>query len=189
MMRNQNNNKGNKGKGFLNQFMMLLLCLIIGVTATACQSGTQEKKTDTASEKKAEQKENAQIPSPFKDYADMATVKEKLGFDITLPEKIEGYEQNLIQVDEETKLIQVFYKKGDAQILIRKSPEKSDISGDYTKYAKEETATVGENTVTLKGNGDDYKLAVWTTNEYSFSISVSEGMSQKALAELVQAVK
>ena len=192
MMRNQNKNKGNKrnqGKNFLNRLMMLLLCLIVGVTATACQSGTQEKQPDKKSEKQEKQKENAQIPNPFKDYADMAAVKEAMGFDIVLPEKIEGYEQTLIQTDEEETLVQVFYEKDDQQILIRKAAKQSDISGDYNQYTKEETVTVGENTITLKGDADKYKLALWTAGEYSFSVSVTEGMSQEALTELVQAVK
>ena len=192
MMRNQNKNKGNKrnqGKNFLNQLMVLLLCLIVGVTATACQSGTQEKQPDKKSENQEKQKENAQIPNPFKDYADMAAVKEAMGFDIVLPEKIEGYEQTLIQTDEEETLVQVFYKKDDQQILIRKAAKKGDISGDYNQYTKEETVTVGENTITLKGDADNYKLALWTAGEYSFSVSVTEGMSQEALTELVQAVK
>ena len=48
-------------------------------------------------------------------------------------------------------MIQVIYSADENQILIRKALGTRNISGDYNNYQKEETITVDEMQVTLKG--------------------------------------
>ena len=51
------------------------------------------------------------------------------------------------------------------QMVIRKASgagENADISGDYNVYNETSTVTVGEYTVTLKGNDQKVNLATWT---------------------------
>lgn len=58
-------------------------------------------------------------------------------------------------------------------------------SGDYDKYAQVETVAG----VTLRGESDRFSLAVWTSDGYSYSISVSEAPPQPDMMALVSGVK
>ncbi|WP_349768839.1 RNA polymerase sigma factor [Hungatella hominis] len=72
------------------------------------------------------------------------------GFEYRTPEQVEVCSENKIQaVDQE--MIQVIYSADENQILIRKALGTRNISGDYNNYQKEETITVDEMQVTLKG--------------------------------------
>lgn len=79
-------------------------------------------------------------------------------------------------------MIQAFFGKN---MMIRKSVGTKDNSGDYNVY--EDVITVEQ--VTLKGNEGKFHLAIWNDGEYSYSISVEEGMSQTELLELVNSVQ
>ena len=117
------------------------------------------------------------IANPFVDCQTMEAAAEVAGFEFRTPEQVEGISEKKIQaVDQE--MIQVIYSADENQILIRKAPGTRNISGDYNNYQKEETITVDERQVTLKGNDGVIALATWSANDYSYSIYVSAGMAQ-----------
>ena len=156
------------------------------------QTGTEISEEDSSQDNaEVPEGENTQIPNPFVDCETMADAEKLAGFDITVPEQIEGYEQELIQaVDGE--LIQVFYvnpEKEEDEILIRKGVGNDDISGNYENFAETTTAAAGDLEVTLKGNDGKVTVAVWTTGSYTFSIQVDAGASQDEMLNLVEAVQ
>jgi len=53
-----------------------------------------------------------------------------------------------------------------------------DNSGDYNPYAETVELIVNGQTVTLKGDGGVYTLALWTDGEFSYSLRFSAGISK-----------
>lgn len=133
--------------------------------------------------------ENVQIPNPF---ADCKTLEEAIGitgFDMAVPEMLEGYDRPTFQVMSGT-MIQVIYRNHvDGSISIRKAPGSEDISGDYNDYAQNNTVPVGELAVSMKGEKDLVHLATWTNGGYTYAVSVSSGLSEAAAAELIAEIQ
>ena len=133
--------------------------------------------------------ENVQIPSPF---ADCETLEEAIsitGFDMVVPETLEGYDQPTFQVMSGT-MIQVIYRNDkDESVSIRKALGSDDISGDYNEYAQNDTVSVGELAVSMKGEQELVHLATWTDGEYTYAVSVSSGLSEAAMAKLIAEIQ
>ena len=73
------------------------------------------------------------------------------GFEMTVPETVEGFADPAIEAVKED-MIQVSFAKGDDELLLRKALGTDDVSGDYNTYAETNTLTVGDLTVTAKGS-------------------------------------
>lgn len=136
--------------------------------------------------------EGEQIPNPWKEYTSVKDAENAVGFSVKLPEKISGYTKDMIQAVDGS-VLQVFYKNGDKEILIRKAlvSQGKDISGDYNVYdvTKKVTVKGKKGKVTIKGTEKKKNLAVWSDGTYSYSLYTSAGMSQKALIRLVKQVQ
>ena len=50
------------------------------------------------------------------------------------------------------------------------------LSGDYNQYEQILDKVVNGVDITIKGNHDKYYLATWTTQDFSYSLSVDEGI-------------
>ena len=74
-------------------------------------------------------------------------------------------------------------------MIIRKSRGSEDISGDFNEYNTVTETEVNGNTVTIKGSGDEFILALWVSGDYSYSVSVSSGISENALKEIIEKIK
>ena len=175
------------------KLVMLTLC---GMMAASALTGGMAMQTFAA---EAEEpmviaaNEDNQIPNPWKDYDSVADAADAAGFSVKLPKTISGYQKDAIQaIDGST--VQVFYKNGEKEILIRKGiigEGRTDISGDYNTYGvTKKVAVKGKKTkVTVKGTEGKKYLAIWHDGTYAYSISTSAGMSQKALIKLVKQVQ
>lgn len=75
--------------------------------------------------------------------------------------------------------------RGDVQTLIRKAPGEEDISGDYNVYDTMTEKTAGKISVTLKGDGDGYVLALWTADGYSYALSLENPVTEEELLEIL----
>jgi len=83
-------------------------------------------------------------------------------------------------------LAEIEYSGGSDTLCYRKSQGTEDNSGDYNVYDREETAEIAGNTVTLKGEGDTFTLAIWTDGSYAYSVSVTEPLSQDAFLAFLE---
>lgn len=166
----------------MKKFIAFALSAVMALSLAAC--GAAEKKEENA----------VQPPNPFTEYASMEEAAAAAGFDMSVPDTVDGSTQRTIQVlgTAENPMIEVIYHCGEGEadaIHIRKAQGSEDISGDYTDYAEENTSTVGEIQVTMKGTDGQVSLATWPQNAYTYSIGVSgEGISGDAMAALVAAV-
>lgn len=154
----------------------------------------------------------AQTANPFTEYASLADAIEAAGFDINVPDSMDGYSYRIIQTaifDTESSmtdsdaelenntihaLIEVIYNNDDTEIeneiRIRKADGSGDISGDYNEYAQINTVTVGDTQVTMKGDNDQIHLATWEKDGYTYSIGAysESGISAAAMNELISSV-
>ena len=129
-----------------------------------------------------------QIPNPFTNHATLTDAAKTAGFELTVPEKVNGTARRDIQTME-GGMIQVFYGDEENEVCIRKAFGSEDISGDYNSYAQITTVNADGTNVTMKGEKNLVYLAIWTGGGYTYSISIQAGMSSADMAALVQSVK
>lgn len=156
------------------------LCAVMALSATAF---TAQKKTAEVSSSS----ENVQIPNPWVDCKTIEDAEKLAGFDFQLPETPDGYTIDNISAIENS-MIQVIYSNGDKEIRLRKAAGMDDASGDYNTYDTAVTKDIQNVSATLKGNKNEFKLAIWTSEEYAYSVSSSEALSEDAMTELAESV-
>ncbi len=128
------------------------------------------------------------MPNPFTDFDTLAEAEAQTGFDITLPDAI-GSSNNKIYRAMNYEMLEVIYMKGvDETGRIRKARGSEDISGDYNEYAETETVSVGNLDVLFKGDAGLVKLAVWTNDGFTYSVSSEAGLTADEMTALVSAV-
>jgi len=71
-------------------------------------------------------------------------------------------------------------------LSLRAAQGTDDVSGDYSVYDQEQTAAVGNATVTLKGTEQVVQLAVWQQNGISYAISAQPGLTQEQMLALAR---
>ncbi|MGN0995017.1 MAG: hypothetical protein ACI4PD_07805 [Butyricicoccus sp.] len=185
----------------MKELIALALCALMTLTPTACgMNDAQTAKTDDiliggdpatwGPGNQPAGTEDVQIPSPFVDQQTLEDAAKYAGFTITVPEQAGGFEKSLIQAAEDD-MIQVFYRGAvdGEEILIRKAAGDRDISGDYTVYDAVKTVESGARQITVRGDGDSVRLAVWTEGGYSFSVWSSADMELDSLLAIVNAVQ
>lgn len=130
---------------------------------------------------------NVEIPNPFVECGTLAEAGEIGGFELRAPESVGDYDRtSILAMDGE--LIEVLYKSGDDTVSIRKAPGADDISGDFSSYAEATVSKVDGMEVTMKGDSGKVYLAVWTSGEYTYSVSASAGMSRGEMTDLIREI-
>ena len=131
--------------------------------------------------------DDVQIPSPFIDCSSLAEASQVAGFGVRAPKSVGDYDRASISaIDGE--LIDILYESGDDTVRVRKGAGTEDISGDYNSYAETAVSEVDGMDVTMKGDGGRVSLAVWTSGEYTYSVSASAGMSRTEMADLIREI-
>ena len=146
----------------------LCAALMLGFTASG-QPAEQPKTDDTIIT------DNTQIPNPWQDYDSLSDACDAAGYDFTIPEIIDGHDGIHFSV------------LGDGEITIRKAPGAEDISGDYNTYESTEKVTVGGIEVTLKGEAG-YTLAIWSSEGYSYSLSLSSPLDMSGWQAVIESI-
>lgn len=136
--------------------------------------------------------DTTQIPNPWEQYTSLADAAKAAGFEMSIPERPRMFTETTYQVmkDENETILEVLYSAEDSgeQMMIRKASgagENADISGDYNVYNETSTVTVGEYTVTLKGNDQKVNLATWTSGDYAYSIDCISGITTEEMTAFI----
>lgn len=87
------------------------------------------------------------------------------------------------------KTAQIAYMGGDNTLVFRMSAGSEDNSGNYNEYSEVKSFSAGDYTVTIKGDNEQYYLAVWEYGGYSYSINIPNGVSKEAMLKVVLSVK
>ena len=156
----------------------IICTLIFAMSLAAC--GKANESEDVG--------DNVQIPAPWTDYATVAEAEEDAGFDINVPESIDGYSFDFARAFDDG-MLELFYtgENGDG-ISIRKAEGDGDISGDYTEYEQTGVVDAGGVDVTVKGGAPgSYTLALWSADGYSYSLSLSSPLTESEWLALIEA--
>lgn len=117
------------------------------------------------------------VGSGIEEMADAAALRRAVGFPVkellSLP----------FQADETAytsfwgNMAQIKYTGPEQTVTFRQSLGDGDNSGDYNVYAVTEVREMGGWSVTLKGDGESWALAVWSDGTYAYSISAEPGLA------------
>lgn len=138
------------------------------------------------------------MPSPIIDYEALKKAEDAVGFEIILPETLDGYSESIISTISDDTIQVIYSNDAGREIIIRKAEGTADISGDYAVYTEECTATVNDDIVTISGNDGKYNIATWTANNFTYSVYTSdtlssqypsEGISMDEMIEIVSSVR
>ena len=159
-------------------FSAVILCTALAVLFAACVS---IKDTTT---------NQTQIPNPITECETMEQAKALTGFEMTVPEAVDGYEEKHISVISDN-LIQVRFAGGEQELLLRKAKGTGDCSGDYNHYSETAQTEMEGMTVTMKGEPGTVRLALWTHGGFSYSIGCYAGevMTAEALTALLAQIR
>ena len=163
--------------------------LVIGIGIFAITQHRGNIIDTPAQSEEADSSDFVQSGNPYAEYDTLEEAENTSGFEISVPDSYGGYTEPYYAVIE-GKILEVQYYNGDDRgMIIRKSRGSEDISGDFNEFDNITETEVNENTVTIKGNGDEFNLALWVSGDYSYSVSVSSGISESALKEIIEKIK
>mgnify|MGYP004507197433 CR=1 FL=1 len=130
-----------------------------------------------------------QIPNPWTEYKSVDEAKKAVNFEAPVPTKVtDGYKLDYISTLD-GELLQIVYRNAeDKQISYRTAKGSGDISGDYNVYDTSEKLQVGGNTVTVKGIGGKYYLAIWEDGESAYSLGMSAGADKAEMLKIIGSV-
>ncbi len=130
----------------------------------------------------------ATLANPFTDYATYAEAEAAAGFPFGVPEEIGGYDTVSYRVANDLSLFEVVYAGDDASLTARKAPGGWDVSGDNNQYTQEVAQTLQGVNVTCWGDGESLFLAMWTVDDYSYSLSASQTVDRMDFLGTVETI-
>lgn len=177
-----------KFKSTMKKVLTAGMCIAILFSFAACNDkGNGDADSDANSIPSA----NSEIPNPFRTFDSLDDALKEVGYDISIPDEINGGKPNVFRVSDDD-MLDIIYEDGENETArIRKMPaneENGDISGDYNEYADVQTVNVGDLSVTMKGNDGKIILAIWQTKDYSYALSVAEGADSDQMSALISAI-
>lgn len=157
--------------------------LVIGAAA-ASYSVSMIPQKNTPQEGQ-EQDEYVAATGDIEEVASAKELSEKIGFPMEDIQSIPFEVTETTYVSYWGNFGEIDYMGEDQSVSYRKQQGNADVSGDYNVYGIEETSTIGEYQVTLKGDNDGYHLAVWSDGTYSYAIGTDEGASYDEMVRMI----
>ena len=102
-------------------------------------------------------------------------LSETVGFEVTELTNLPFQTEEVIYTAYWKDLAEITYSGEGQTAVYRKGIGAEDVSGDYNNYENETVISVNDTTITLKGNGEGYTLAIWTDGDYAYSLTLSDG--------------
>ena len=136
--------------------------------------------------------ENPELSETVGDIIEVSSAKElseTVGFEINDITNLPFTVESITYTAYWKGLAEIRYNGHSQSVIYRKSISNEDNSGDYNIYEHTMEVQIGRNTVLLKGADDSYSLAIWQDDTYSYSLNLSNGISEKALTEIVEQIE
>ncbi len=129
------------------------------------------------------------LANPFVDCSSLEEAENIAGFSISLPRELNNKELIYRVLTTGDKMIEIMYYLDGDKITIRKSKSKEEISGVYKSFDLENTISVNKKDVTIKGNNNLFEVALWHSNNYSYSISSNLGLPLSIIQSYIEQIK
>ena len=135
----------------------------------------------------------AETANPWIDVRDLKEALKETGVELKAPEEIGDFHLSHVQAIQDGGIVQVFYggvaDKTETQALLRKAKSMEDISGDYTVYPEDRRVNETEGEVRLRGQDGRVYLATWQRGDYSYSLSLAQGMEEAKVMEVISKIQ
>lgn len=115
--------------------------------------------------------------SPIMEAADAAALSELVGFEVKEPADLPFRADGVTYTSYFGTLSQIKYTGEERSLTLRQSAGEGDNSGDYNVYAATEVREMADLSVTLKGDGESWTLAVWSDGTYAYSAHAEPGLT------------
>ncbi len=193
----------------MKKLMTMVMAFMMVFSLAACGSSNSADSADTDSDSavitggdentwgpdtETEGTDVIEVPSPITQYETLEEAISAAGFDLVVPDLLDGFTDRTISVYEmDVNMIQVIYSADETSVTIRKEAmdedKTEDISGVYIEY--ENTNEVEQNgiAVTLKGSEELIYVANWTNGDFNYSIYANDGMEQADVMALISRIQ
>lgn len=131
----------------------------------------------------------SKIPNPLVNYKTLDEARKAVGFSFAVPTSLPANYQMKDIIVINNNLAEIFYQKGNHEILYRTAKGNADISGNYIVYEEVKTVKVGSINVTVKGKEGLISLATWSKDGISYSLSFDEVCDQKSIASIIESIQ
>lgn len=117
------------------------------------------------------------VPSDIQEAGSLRELSDLVGFHVTEKFKLPIEPERTAYHAYGNELAEITYTGAGQTISYRQSPGTEDNSGDYTAYGDVAKITAHGLSVTLKGDGGAYMLAVWTDGIFFYSLRTTHGLT------------
>ena len=149
--------------------------------------------TQAAASTAVSTEESVQAANPWIDVRDLKEALKETGVELKAPEEIGDFHLSHIQAIQDGGIVQVFYgslaDQTETQALLRKAKSMEDISGDNTVYPEDRRVSDSEGEVRLRGQDGRVYLATWQRGDYSYSLSLAQGMEEAKVMEVIAEIQ
>ncbi|MDR3595531.1 stalk domain-containing protein [Clostridium sp.] len=126
------------------------------------------------------------IINPIEEFDTIEDAQKALKFKVTVPKELLG-KYNIKYISTISRdLFQICYINKQNDILFRMGQGIGDVSGDYNNYKINTIVNINGSNVQLKGDDKLIKVAAWSANGMSYSISVNDGMKQDDIINIIK---
>lgn len=127
--------------------------------------------------------QNTLTPNPMQRFDDIETASEAIGFAVTAP-VLDNIDAIFVINNE---IVQIKGQYEGQLITFRMGQGSADISGDFNKYEQEKKLMMNGTEITAKGNNDLISLALWCSDEFTYSIN-AEDLSEESIITLIESM-
>ena len=157
------------------------------------QTAASAEITQAAESTAVSTEESVQAANPWIDVRDLKEALKETGVELKAPEEIGDFHLSHIQAIQDGGIVQVFYgslaDQTETQALLRKAKSMEDISGDNTVYPEDRRVSDSEGEVRLRGQDGRVYLATWQRGDYSYSLSLAQGMEEAKVMEVITRIQ
>ena len=173
----------------MTKLLSMAACLaVIIAVASALKSPAQVSTSDDLQTNEGDTPGFVQGGADIVELDSAAALSAAVGFEVNdidlpfTPEQTEyiSYWHELAEID---------YTGEGKTACYRKAAGTEDCSGDYNVYTDVTEFEESGMTVMLKGDAGQYTLAIWTDGSYSYSLSLSDGLSLSDWQALMNSIQ
>jgi hypothetical protein len=115
-------------------------------------------------------------------------LSETVGFEVVEPRNLPFEPESVVYTAYWAEMAEIVYTSDEQTAAFRKGIGSDDVSGDYNSYELTGEISVNDINATLKGNDENYTLAIWTDGEFAYSLSLSGGIGETKWIKILQTV-